>query len=162
AAGDVDTAAGLVSRLGVAVYRQGPVTTIQRWFRWLDEQGGIEGHPMAAGLTSMLSALTGRPTHAARWADVGDSSGCQDGAQPNEAAAEAWAPMLMAILCRHGIEKMSADADEAVRAFAAGHVADPAPLALQGIARVLSGDLDGGEAPLQDAVAVEGEADAPD
>jgi len=162
AARDVDTAAGLVTSLGVAVYRQGRVTTLQRWFGWLDEQGGIEGHPMAAVLTSMLSALTARPAHAERWADVVDRWQYKDGAQPSDPAAEAWAALLRAILCRDGVEKMVSDADEAVRAFAAGNVADPAPLALQGIARVLCGDLDGGEASLQDAVAVAGEAGAPD
>jgi LuxR family transcriptional regulator, maltose regulon positive regulatory protein len=162
AAGDVDAAAGLVAGLAVAVYRQGRVTTLQRWFGWLDERGGIEGHPMAAVLTSMLSALTARPAHAERWADVVDRWQYKDGAQPDDPAAEAWAALLRAILCRHGVKQMGADADEAVRAFAAGNVADPAPLALQGIARVLSGDLDGGEASLQDAVGVAGEADAPD
>ncbi len=162
AAGDVDTAAGLVAGLAVAVYRQGRVTTLQRWFGWLDERGGIEGYPMAAVLTSMLSALTARPAHAERWADMVDRWQYKDGAQPGDPAAEAWAALLRAILCRHGVKHMGADADEAVRAFAAGNVADPAPLALQGIARVLSGDLDGGEASLQDAVGVAGEADAPD
>jgi LuxR family maltose regulon positive regulatory protein len=57
---------------------------------------------------------------------------------------------------------MTADADEAVRAFAAASITDPAPLFLQGLARVLSGDPDGGEASFQDAVGVAGEADAPD
>jgi LuxR family transcriptional regulator, maltose regulon positive regulatory protein len=162
AAGDVDTAAGLVTGLAVAVYRQGRVATIQRWFEWLDERGGIEGHPMAAVLTSMLSALTARTARAERWADVVDRWQYKDGAQPDDQAAAAWAAVLRAILCRHGIEKMSADADEAVLAFAAGNVVDPTPLLMQGIARVLSGDLDGGEASLQDAAGVAGEADAPD
>ena len=162
AAGDVDTAAGLVTGLAVAVYRQGRVTTLQQWFGWLDERGGIEGHPMAAVLTSLLSALTARPAHAERWADVVDRWQYRDGAQPEDPAAEAWAALLRAIMCRHGVEQMGADADEAVRAFAAGNAADPAPLALQGIARILSGDLDGGEASLRDAVGVAGDADAPD
>jgi LuxR family transcriptional regulator, maltose regulon positive regulatory protein len=162
AAGDVDIAAGLVTGLAVAVYRQGRVTTLQRWFGWLDERGEIEGYPMAAVLTSLLSALTARPAHAERWADVVDRWQYRDGAQPEDPAAEAWAALLRAIMCRHGVEQMGADADEAVRAFAAGNAADPAPLALQGIARVLSGDLDGGEASLRDAVGVAGDADAPD
>jgi LuxR family transcriptional regulator, maltose regulon positive regulatory protein len=162
AAGDVDTAAGLVTALAVAVYRQGQVTTLQRWFGWLDERGGIEGHPMAAVLISLLSALTARPAHAERWADVVDRWQYRDGAQPEDPAAEAWAALLRAIMCRHGVVQMGADADDAVRAFAAGNAADPAPLTLQGIARVLSGDLDGGEESLREAVGVAGDADAPD
>ena len=49
---------------------------------------------------------------------------------------------------------MRADADEAVRRFAAAGIVTPAPALLQGIARVLSGDLDGGDASFEDAVSV--------
>ena len=45
---------------------------------------------------------------------------------------------------------MRADADEAVRRFAAETFVTPAPALVQGIARVLCGDLDGGDASLQD------------
>ena len=72
AAGDVDGAARLVGQLVVPAYRQGRVTTIQRWFGWLEDRGGIEGHPMAAVLASLFSALTGRPVEAERWADAVD------------------------------------------------------------------------------------------
>ena len=61
AAGDVDGAARLVGQLVVLAYRQGRVTTIQRWFGWLEDRGGIGGHPMVAVLASLFSALTGRP-----------------------------------------------------------------------------------------------------
>jgi LuxR family transcriptional regulator, maltose regulon positive regulatory protein len=57
---------------------------------------------------------------------------------------------------------MRADADEAVRRFAAGSFVTPAPTLLQGIARILCGDLDGGDLSLEDAVSVGEEADAPD
>jgi LuxR family transcriptional regulator, maltose regulon positive regulatory protein len=160
AAEDVDAAAHLVMGLAVPVYRQGRVTTLQRWFGWLDERGGIEGYPMAAVLASLLAALTARPVDAERWADVADRWQSGDGARPDDPAAEAWAALVRAILCRHGVEKMGADADEAVRAFAAGSLADPSPLLLQGIARVLSGDLDGGDASFQDAAGVAGPAAA--
>ena len=49
AADDVDAAARLVACRGAGL-RQGRITTVQRWFRWLDERGGIEGHPMVAVL----------------------------------------------------------------------------------------------------------------
>ena len=64
AAGDVDGAARLAGQLVVPAYRQGRVTTIQRWFGWLEDRGGIEGHPMVAVLASLFSALTGRPVEA--------------------------------------------------------------------------------------------------
>jgi len=152
AAGDVGSVAGLVEKIGVPAYRQGRVTTVQRWFGWLEERGGIEGHPMAAVLASLLSALTARPVEAERWADAVDR--WQYGTQPGDPSAEAWAALLRAILCRRGTERMRADADEAVRRFAAGSFVTPAPALLQGITRILCGDLDGGDLSLEDAVSV--------
>jgi LuxR family maltose regulon positive regulatory protein len=56
------------------------------------------------------------------------------------------------MLCRYGVEQMLADADEAARKFAAQNIVTPAAWLLQGIARLLGGDLDDGDAFLQDAV----------
>ena len=162
AAEDVDGAARLAGQLVVPAYRQGRVTTIQRWFRWLEDRGGIGGHPMVAVLASLFSALTGRPVDAERWADAVDRWQYGDPARPADPSAETWAALLRAILCRRGTEQMRADADEAVRRFAAGSFVTPAPALLQGIARILCGDLDGGDLSLEDAVSVGEEAGAPE
>jgi LuxR family maltose regulon positive regulatory protein len=162
AAEDVDGAARLVGQLAVPAYRQGRVTTIQRWFGWLEDRGGIEGHPMVAVLASLFSALTGRPVDAERWADAVDRWQYGDGTRPDDPSAEAWAALLRAILCRRGTEQMRADADEAVLRFAAGSFVTPAPALLRGIACILCGDLDDGASSLEDAVSVGEEADAPD
>ncbi|HEY2270531.1 MAG TPA: LuxR C-terminal-related transcriptional regulator [Streptosporangiaceae bacterium] len=158
AAGDADAAASLMEKLAVPAHRQGRVPTIQRWFGWLGDRGGIKGHPMAAVLASLLSALTGRPVEAERWADAVDRWQYEDPARPGDPSTEAWAALLRAFLCRRGAERMRADADEAVRRFAAANFATPAPAILQGIARILCGDLDGGDASLEDAVSVGKEA----
>ena len=154
AAGDVDGAARLVGQLVVPAYRQGRVTTVQRWFGWLEDRGGIEGHPMAAVLASLFSALMGRPVDAERWADAVDRWQYGDGIQPNDPSAEAWAIMVRAVLCRRGAERMRADADEAVRRFAGGSFLTPTPTLMQGIARILCGDPDGGDVCLEDAVSI--------
>ncbi len=152
AAGDVDTAVCLVERLFASTYRQGRVTTVQRWYRWLEDRGGIEEHPMATVWASMFAALTGRPVEAERWADAVDRWQNRDAAWPDDLHAEAWAATLRALLCRRGVEQMLADADEAVRRFAAAGIVMPIAVLMQGVARVLSGDLDGGDASLADAV----------
>jgi LuxR family maltose regulon positive regulatory protein len=154
AAGDVDAVAGLVEVLAAPVYWQGRVATVQRWFGWLQDRGGIEGHPMAAVLASILSALTGRPVDAERWADAVDRWRYGDPARPGDAAIQAWAALLRAILCRRGIGQMRTDADEAARSFAAHNIPTASPVLVQGIARVLAGDLDGGDASLADAASV--------
>ena len=152
AAGDVDTAFCLVEKLFTTTYRQGRVTTLQRWYRWLEDRGGIEEHPMATVWASMFAALTGRPVEAERWADAVDRWQNRDAARPDAPHAEAWAATLRALLCRRGVEQMLADADEAVRRFAAAGIVMPLAVLMQGLARVLSGALDGGDACLVDAV----------
>jgi LuxR family transcriptional regulator, maltose regulon positive regulatory protein len=161
AAGDADGAARLVGQLAVSAYRHGRVTTIARWFGWLADQGAIAGHPMAAVLASVFSALTGRPADAERWADAVDRWQYGDRARPDDPSTEAWAALLRAFLCRRGAEQMRADADEAVARFTAGRFVTPAPALLQGIARILCGDPDGGDLSLQDAISIGEEAGAP-
>ena len=158
AAGDVEAVARLVGTLALPAYRRGRVGTLQRWFQWLEDRGRIEGHPMVAVLASMLSAMTGRPGEAERWADAVDRWQEQHPARPEDAPVRAWAALARATLCRHGIGPMRADADEAARMLAAVGYVTPAPALFQGVAGVLSGDLDGGDASLERALGV-GEAD---
>jgi LuxR family maltose regulon positive regulatory protein len=154
AAGDVDMAAALVGQLGVRAYRQGKAAAVQRWLRWLEDRGETEGHPMVAVLAGLLSTATGRAAEAERWADVVDRWQYGEASGPGDPAAEAWAALLRAVLCQHGVKQMRADADEAARLFAAESVPEPAAALMQGVARVLSGDLDGGDASLGDAASV--------
>jgi LuxR family maltose regulon positive regulatory protein len=154
AAGDVDTAARLVEQLFLPVYRQAQITTVRRWIGWLDDQGGIEGRPVAAVLAAILATTTGRPAEAERWADAIDRWQDAHAARPDDPYTEGWAAHLRAEMCRHGVEQMRADADEAARKWAAANFVGPATVLLQGIARVLCGDLDGGDAFLQDAISM--------
>jgi LuxR family maltose regulon positive regulatory protein len=146
AGGDVEAAARLVERLWRQTDRQGRITTLQRWIRWLDERGGIKGHPQIAVWTSVLGKLTGRPADAERWADVVDRWRYQDSPRPDDPYTEGWAAMLRAYLCRRGVEQMRADADEGARKLAAAGIVAPALGLLQGIAHILCGDVDGGDA----------------
>jgi LuxR family maltose regulon positive regulatory protein len=154
AAGDVDMAAGLVEKLAVLTRRQGRVTTLQRWFRWLDDRGAIAEHPMVAVLAALIYAWMGRPVEAERWADAVDRWQHRDAARPDDPSTEAWAALARALLCRRGVSRMLADADEAARGFTAQGIVTSGPVLLQGIARVLSGDLDGGDELLKDAVSL--------
>jgi LuxR family transcriptional regulator, maltose regulon positive regulatory protein len=160
AAADVETAAELVEQLCMPTYYQGRRTTPQRWIRWLEDQGGVEGHPMVALLAALISALLGRPVEAERWAKVVDLWRYGDAARPEEPAAEAWAALVGALLCRHGVEQMLADADEAVNRFTADNVLRPVPFICQGLARVASGDPNGADESFQDAVSVAEQAGA--
>jgi LuxR family transcriptional regulator, maltose regulon positive regulatory protein len=162
AAGDVDDAARLVNRLWLPTDWQRRLSTVQRWFRWLENRDGIARHPMLAVQAAFIAATTGRPADAERWADVVDRWQYQDGAQSEDPHAEAWAFVLRASLCRHGVEQMRADADEAARRFAAQNIVAPVVPLLQGLARVLRGDLDGGDLFLEEAADAIEEEFSPD
>jgi LuxR family transcriptional regulator, maltose regulon positive regulatory protein len=163
AAGDVDTAGRLVEKLVLPTFQQARVATLQRWFRWLDAQDGIERQPMLALLAGIVFALAGRAAEAERWADAVDRWQYGDAPGPADPSAEAWAAVLRALLCRRGVGQMRADADEAARKSAAGGIAAP-PLAIvmQGVARVLSGDLDDGDTFFKDAISSGQEVAWPD
>jgi LuxR family maltose regulon positive regulatory protein len=151
AAGDADAVAGIAEKRWLLAYRQGRITTLQRWFGWLEGRGAIGGHPMAAVVASILSAVAARPVQAERWADAVDRWQYGDATRPDDPVAEAWAAALRALMCRRGAERMRADADEAARRFTAQNIAAPTAALCQGIARILAGDLDGGDAALEDA-----------
>ncbi|HEY7432019.1 MAG TPA: LuxR C-terminal-related transcriptional regulator [Streptosporangiaceae bacterium] len=161
-AGDVETVARLVQTLWSPVYRQGRTATLQRWFRWLDDRGGIEKYPLNTMNAAFLAETTGQPAQAERWAEVVDRWQYQEASPPLDAYTEAMAATLRAILCRRGTEQMRADADEAARRFATARFVAPITPLLQGTARVLCGDLDGGDAFFFEAESIEEERQAPD
>jgi LuxR family transcriptional regulator, maltose regulon positive regulatory protein len=160
AAEDVDTVAHLVQSLWLPTDRQGRFATLHRWFRWLDERRGIAGRPMVAVQASLVAAERGRPAEAERWADMVDHWQYGDTTRPGDPATEAWAAALRAILCRRGIGQMRADADEAAQKFAAADIVAPVAAVCQGVASILSGDLDGGDAYLEHAVSLAEEVGA--
>ena len=161
AAGDTDSAAGLVGLLAVPVYRQGRVATLQRWLRWLEEQGAIGEQPLVLVVAAFVSVLTGRPVQAERWADVVDRWPYQD-ARAEDGPAQAWAALLRALMCRHGVEQMRADAEEALRRLAEQGLVSAGAVLMLGIARVLTGDLEGGDVCFEDASSMDADAGIPE
>jgi LuxR family transcriptional regulator, maltose regulon positive regulatory protein len=161
AAGDIEQVGHLVEELWLPTYRQTRITTILRWLRWLEDRNGIAGRPRLAVSASLLAGLTGRPAEAERWADVVDH--WQDGApsRPDDPAAEGFAAVLRAFLCRRGVERMRADADEAAHKLAAAGIVMPVATFIQGLARVLSNDLDRADAFFDDVIGI-GDVAAPE
>jgi len=152
AAGDVEAVAGLVEKLAVPARRQGRIATLRRWFGWLDDRQGIERHAMVTVLAALIYAWMGWPAEAERWADVVD--GWQDRDRAHDPTVAGWAALLRAFMCRRGVGQMRADADEAAHRFAAQGIVTAGPALLHGVAGILSGDLDEGDAFLEDAVSI--------
>jgi LuxR family transcriptional regulator, maltose regulon positive regulatory protein len=161
AAGDVGTVGRLVEGLMLPTYRRGRVATLQRWLQWLDDRDAIGEHPMAAVWAAILAGRTGRPVEAERWADAVDRWQHGDATRPDDPAAEAWAGLLRATLCRRGAGQMRADADEAAHRMSAAGIVAPAAALFQGLGRVLCGDPEAGDAFFDDAISI-GDVGAPD
>ncbi len=161
AAEDVDATARLVAMLAVPAYREGRITTAERWIRWLDDRGGVDGHPLIAVLASILATMSGQPVVAERWADAVDQWH-NERARREDHSAEAWAALLEAMLCRRGVEQMRAHADAAIRAFGDVGFVTPTPLIMRGIADLLSGDLESAQEALEDAIRIAEEVSSPE
>jgi LuxR family transcriptional regulator, maltose regulon positive regulatory protein len=162
AAGDVEVVAQLVEKLALPGFRRARQATLQRWFQWLDDHDGITGHPMAAVWASLLASQLGRPADAERWADAVDDARYGGDPGSGDPGSQAWAAVLRALMCRQGVEQMLADAEEAVRRFAAAGIVVPVAGTCRGIALVLSGDPEGADAVLAETIS-EGEGiGAPD
>ena len=116
---------------------------------------------LAAVWAAILAARTGRPVEADRWADVVDRWQHQTETQPDSPVVAAWAAVLRALLCRHGVKQMSADADEAARRLTAARIVAPVAPLVKGIAQVLDGDRDDGDASFENAISI-GDVGAPD
>ena len=141
-----------MENLARPAYRQGRITTARRWFQWLADRDAIEGRPVVAVWASIFAEGAGQPAEAERWADAVDRWQYGDAARPADPRAEAWAALLRAFLCRHGVKQLRADADEAARALAAAGIVSLGAPMLQGIARVLCGDLEGGDLYFEDSI----------
>ena len=152
AAGNADAAAQLVERLWNLAYRQGRMSTRERWIRWLDDRAVIGKYPLLAVWASLQAGDAGRPGEAERWAGVVDRWQYGDPARPEDPVTEGWAATLRATLCRHGVEQMRKDADEGARKLAAQNSPAPTAVRAQGQARVYCGDPEGGDGFLEEAI----------
>lgn len=161
-ADDVDTVATLLPKLWGPIYRQGRTATLQRWFSWLHDRDGIQGHPLVALNAAFLAETTGHPVQAERWAAAVDRWQYDADGPGFDAYTQALAATLRAILCRDGVEQMRADADEAAHRFAMANVLVPVTPLLQGVARVLRGDVAAADGYFADALTLDEASFSPD
>ena len=143
-------------------YRQGRVATLQRWFGWLDDQGGHRGTPdgRRAGRALLPRRRGGRPRPSGgpTWSIAG-STGTRPGPMilPPRRGPPCSGPSVPA--------RGRADARRRRRGRAevrgGGH-RGAGGRALPGNRAVLSGDLDGADASFEEAISGGEEVGAPD
>ena len=151
AAGDVDTVARLVQSLWLPTDRQGRITTHRALVAVAGRPGRDRGTPDGRGVASLSAAERGgrpRPSDGPTWS-ISGSTGTRPG--PTTPSPRRGPPCCGPSLCRRGVEQMRADADEAAEGFATRELRGAGAPLTQGLARILAGDLDGGDAFLEDA-----------
>src|SRR5499427_5365360 len=137
AAGDVEAAGRLVGTLMVPFYWQGRITTLHRWFRWLDERDGIERRPVVMVWAAAIAAILGRPAEAERWADAVDRWQYGVAARPADPLAE---PSLVA-MARGDWGRAEALAGQAEAALRRAGLEDALACAVQARVALHRGDV---------------------
>jgi LuxR family transcriptional regulator, maltose regulon positive regulatory protein len=152
-AGDPDRVARLVSEAAPRAYASGRRDTAIWWYDWFEDQGLMERYPMIAIQGAMRHGLLGQPAGAERWTAAAERAAAS--AKPAERGiVEVMLAVLHAGLCRHGIERMRADARFARERVEPGSTLAGPALHLEGASYLLAGDLDRADALLARSVAV--------
>ena len=153
AAGDADRVARLVSDEAGRAYASGRRDTAIRWYDWFEEQGLIERYPLIAIGGAWRHALLGQPAGVERWSAAADRASAS--ATPLERrVVEASLALLHAALCRHGVERMRADARFALERLDPGDSARGPALHLEGVSYLLAGETDRADQLLVQSVEV--------
>jgi LuxR family maltose regulon positive regulatory protein len=152
-AGDADLVARGVEQAAISVYRSGRLATVQRWFDWFDDHGLIQQYPAVAMLGAWVQALGGHAAAAERWADAAER-GSYEGMLPDGSSINGWRALLRAKLCRHGVNQMRVDAEQALSLIPVGSLWRAAAQLLVGISHLLAGDQSGADDLLAEAVEV--------
>jgi LuxR family transcriptional regulator, maltose regulon positive regulatory protein len=103
----VDRAADLMARYSQPAYQGGRAGLVRTWFEWLEAHAPIERYPAVAVLGTWVAMLEGRAIEAERWADAA----LNDREAPLDGEFEGARSLASALMCRDGIEQMTADAE---------------------------------------------------
>jgi LuxR family maltose regulon positive regulatory protein len=140
AAGDADLAARLVVDVARSTYAAGRLSTLQRWFAWLETSGIAERQGPLALLGAWVNALAGRPTAAERWSEAAERWPCDGPEGDRTSSGDGSLALLRAALCPRGVAGMRADAETALRLAPTGTPPQAAAQLLIGIADLLADD----------------------
>jgi LuxR family transcriptional regulator, maltose regulon positive regulatory protein len=152
-AGDTDAVADLAGALVFPAYQHGRVATVERWFGWLEDRGVMETRPPVALLAAMVTAMTGKPAEAERWARLAERGATAVSLPDGSPTTEPWLALLRALLCRDGPDQMRADAELAARTMAAGSFFQAAAILYQAAAHLMAGDYDRADLLFEDQIA---------
>ena len=153
AAGEMDTVAGLIDALALAVHYDGRRETLEEWLGWFSDDD-FKRYPALAVEAAWVRALTGRPADAERWLGLAEGATSTIPLSDGSATIEPWVATLRAGMMPDGLEQALADADLAVHQLSPDSGWMPAALCLRGAAHALLGATDRAAEDLTAAVRV--------
>jgi LuxR family transcriptional regulator, maltose regulon positive regulatory protein len=152
-AGDTGAVADLAGVLAFPAYQHGRVTTVERWFGWLEDHRAMEARPSVTVMAAMLAAMTGKPAEAERWATIAERGATAESPPDGSPTIEPWLALLRALLCRDGPGQMQADAELAAKTMAAGSFFQAAATLFLAVGHLMAGDNDRADMLFEDQVA---------
>ena len=150
AAGDADRVAALVLELMSTVWASGRVGTVLRWMTWLSRHPSARHNAAVMAHGALIYALLGRAGQAEELADVAERLPAA-GTLPDGSTVAGTLAYLRANLAREGVATMRQDALLAMAGLSPTSPFRATMLHLQGVARLLEGDLGQADALLAHA-----------
>jgi LuxR family maltose regulon positive regulatory protein len=93
------------------------------------------------------------PTDAERWAAIADRGAMFARLPDGSTSIEPWLALVRALLCRHGVDRMRADAELAAKTIAPGSFWRATPILLLAMASLMAGEPDRADVLFEDAAA---------
>ncbi len=152
-AGDLDRAADLFERVALPVFRSGRQTTVRGWLDRLDDRA-LERHPSAAALAGLAFAFVGEARDADQWVARADRAS-RSSRDPTATGTSGSSVTSLVALARattlpDGVDRMAADAAASLALESDWSPWRPFALLVDGVSRILLGDLVGARSVLAD------------
>jgi LuxR family maltose regulon positive regulatory protein len=139
AAGDTETVAGLVDRLGLSVYYDGRIDTIEEWLGWFKDSNLVK-YPAIAMIGAWIRASTGRPDEAKRWLSFAEGADLPIPLSDGSSSIVPWVANLRAHIMPNGLDAALADANTAVEGLSQESGWRPSALGIRGTINALLGE----------------------
>ncbi len=108
-AGDIERVSALVFAHAQSEYQRGRAATVERWFDWLDANGGMEAIPGLAASAAWFSALRGSADRAEHWMALAAqrlSPAGEGSTSESETVESCLLSLLRAMRCERGAAEM--------------------------------------------------------
>jgi LuxR family maltose regulon positive regulatory protein len=140
----------LIERSAAGVYHNGGLSTIERWLSW-PRDSLFADHPPLSLWRALVHLLSGDEDEALRWIELAAPAQLGSRASIDGTPLSAWRALLLAALCRSGLEEMRVDSTAALEGLGIDSPWRSSALLLLGVTHVLAGETTAAEEMLSEA-----------